>query len=156
MVSSISSNDSDSLKEMMALMYQKMGAADTDGISGLSKDELTSIKTGDDVDGASFLNSLLDQFDQLDSDKNGQLTNSEIATASPSEPLGPPPGLNIESTDNNSADSSISANAEKLKEDLGNLAGDFGKLSTSVLDKILSSYKNGDLSNMVSSLNLAI
>lgn len=82
MVSTIS-NDVN-IQQMMQ-MFQKMKAADTDGTSGLSKSELSSIDSGSDVRGADFLKSLTNQFDSLDADKNGQLSASEIATAKPPE-----------------------------------------------------------------------
>lgn len=100
MVSSISSTAEDSIKLMMGQMLQQMNAADTDGISGLSKDELSSINADNDIGGAAFLKSLAEQFDKLDEDGNGQLSANEIASANPlSGPMGPPPGLPIESDD---------------------------------------------------------
>ena len=97
MVSSIT--DDDSIQQMMSLMFQKMSAADTDGTEGLSLDELSSIDTSGDAGGAAFLQSLTNQFDQLDADGNGQLSDEEISSAMPVEPLGLPPGVKIESLD---------------------------------------------------------
>ena len=107
MVSSINGTDDESMKQMMALMFQKMGAADTDGTKGLSKSELSSIDAGDDSGGSAFLKSLSDQFDELDTDANGQLSSDEIAKAKPPEPMGPPPGLAIESSDDSSSYSDL-------------------------------------------------
>lgn len=83
MVSTINNNNS--IQLMMAQMFQKMQTADTDGTKGLSKDELSSIDSGSDVGGAAFLKSLTNQFDELDADGNGQLSESEIASAKPPE-----------------------------------------------------------------------
>lgn len=111
MVSSISSTATDSIQLMMAQMYQKIGAADTDGTAGLSKDELSSIDSSSDAGGTAFLQSLSDQFSQLDTDGNGELSSSEIALAKPpsSGPMGPPPGLDIGTTDDTSKTSSTTA-----------------------------------------------
>lgn len=98
MVSSISNADS-GIQQLMAQMYQKMGAADTDGTAGLSKKELASIDAGSDLGGAGFLNSLSAQFDKIDADGDGELTAKEISNAKPKEPMGPPPGLEISSSD---------------------------------------------------------
>lgn len=117
MVSSINSADSDDIQQMMAVMYQRIGAADKDGISGLSKNELSTIDAGDDVGGSAFLKSLTEQFDQIDADKNGQLSSEEIASAKPPEPMGPPPGLQLEASI--SADSTQAAgNADSILQQL--------------------------------------
>lgn len=95
MVSTINCGDnSSSIQAMMAEMQKKLNTADTDGIKGLSKDELASIDTSGDSGGASFIKSLSTQFDKLDSDGDGQLSSSEIAAARPHHGhMGPPPGL---------------------------------------------------------------
>jgi len=104
MVSSINNGGSDNMQLLMAQMFQKMNAADTDGVSGLSKSELSSIDTGSDKGGTGFLKSLSDQFDSLDADGNGQLSSDEIASAKPQgpPPMGPPPGMTIDSSDSDS------------------------------------------------------
>src|SRR5574344_665015 len=100
MVSSISDSDS-SLQTMMMQLMQKMSSADTDGTEGLSLNELSSVDAGDDVGGAAFVKSLEDQFDTLDADGNGELSSEEMANAKPPEqPMGPPPGMNLNSSDN--------------------------------------------------------
>jgi len=105
MVSSISNADSDVVQLMMAQMYQKLNAGDTDGIKGLSKDELSSINSSNDVGSSAFLESLTEQFDSLDADRNGQLSANEIASVKPpSEPMGPPPGMSIPGNEDNSDD----------------------------------------------------
>lgn len=116
MVSSISSTES-SIQQLMAAMYQKMNAADTDGIAGLSKKELSSIDVGDDVGGGGFLQSLSAQFDKIDTDGNGQLSAKEISSAKPTGPMGPPPGLELNATKSDDATgstNSIEAMMEKL------------------------------------------
>ena len=97
MVTSISSSsNSDYIQQLMAQMMKNMSAADTDGTTGLSKTEISSINTGDDKGGAGFLKALSDNFDKIDSDSNGQLTQSEIQASKPQQPMGPPPGMSIE------------------------------------------------------------
>lgn len=140
MVSSISSNSDDSIQLLMAQMFQKMKSADTDGIAGLSKDELSSIDSSNDVGGSAFLKSLTDQFSSLDADKNGQLSSEEISKARPSEPMGPPPGMDL------------SSSTENKMSELGDSLGD---LASSFLDKLISTYKNSGLSDLASSLNLS-
>ena len=41
---------------------------------GLSKDELSSIEAGKGANGSAFINSLTEQFNNLDVDGNGQLS----------------------------------------------------------------------------------
>lgn len=131
MTSSISSTSQDSIQLMMAQMFQKMNAADTDGTKGLSKDELLSIDTSGDIGGSAFLQSLEKQFDSLDADGNGELSSDEISSAKPPTggPMGPPPGMSIESSDNSanststtstisSTDSTSSTQKESLVEEL--------------------------------------
>lgn len=145
MTSSISSTAQDSIQLMMQQMYQKIGAADTDGTAGLSKDELSSIDSSGDVGGSAFLKSLSEQFDTLDVDGNGQLSTEEISSAKPSEPMGPPPGLPIADSSTDSSD--MSDLIEKLME--------------SLLEKLSESYESdstdesGDSANKVSSLTSA-
>lgn len=99
MVAGIGSSD-DTLKTMMTQLFSKMNKADTDGTSGLSKDELSSVNAGEDVGGAAFLSSLEEQFDELDSDKDGQLSFEEISNAKPpAGPMGPPPGMSMGSSE---------------------------------------------------------
>lgn len=117
MVSGISSTATDSIQLMMAQMYQKIGAADTDGTSGLSKDELSSIDSSSDAGGAAFLKSLSDQFDQLDTDGNGELSSSEISLAKPPTggQMGPPPGMQISSSEDTDGTSSAAATTSAAK-----------------------------------------
>lgn len=99
MTSSISSTSDDLVQLMMQQMMQKMSNADTDGVKGLSQEELASIDSFDDVGGSAFLKTLTEQFDTLDSDGDGQLTTEEISSVKPpSEPMGPPPGMSFDST----------------------------------------------------------
>lgn len=139
MTAGIQSTDTDNLQLMMAQMYQKLNAANTDGISGLSKKELSSINPGEDVGGATFLKSLTEQFDALDKDANGELSAQEIFPSDNlSGQMGPPPGLDLSSK----ASSSF------------NLNGAFGDLKD-FAQKLINSYKNGGLSNIASSMNIA-
>lgn len=143
MVSSISSSDDD-VQQMMALMLQSMNAADTDGTSGLSKSELSSINAGDDAGGSAFLKSLTDQFDSLDADKNGQLSSEEISDAKPpTEAMGPPPGMAIGSSDNDDASSFVSDLLDAMD-------------SSDATDETASSSSSTDTSNSASTLSDAI
>lgn len=150
MVSSISSNASDSIQLMMAQMYQKLNAADTDGIAGLSKDELSSIDSSDDKGGSAFLQSLSSQFDSLDADGNGQLSASEIASAKPPcGPMGPPPGMTIggccstDSTDStNSADSTSAASSTSSTDTTSSIEQWLEKMLQSLLDSFTKSTEN--------------
>lgn len=103
MVSSINSQDDSNMQQMMALMFQKIGAADTDGTKGISQAELSSIDAGDDAGGSAFLKSLSEQFDALDADGNGQLSSDEIAKAKPPGQMGPPPGLELGASEESSS-----------------------------------------------------
>lgn len=143
MVASIGSSDSN-MQMLMAQMYAKMNKADTDGTSGLSKDEMSSIDTSDDVGGAAFLQSLNDQFSTLDTDQNGQLSSDEISKAKPTQqqdaPMGPPPGMMIEGLDSSSSTSSSSDSSS---------SDTYSDLLNSLVDSITSSLdtnKDGTVS----------
>lgn len=132
-------NSTDSIQLMMMQMYQKINAANTDGVSGLSKKELSSVNAGDDVGGAAFLKSLTEQFDALDKNQNGQLSAQEIFPPNAlNGQMGIPPGLNLSSNSSNSF----------------NLNGTFGDLKD-FAQKLINSYKNGGLSGIASSVNIA-
>lgn len=164
MVSGISNTATDSIQLMMAQMYQKMNAADTDGTAGLSKSELSSIDTGDDKGGSAFLQSLSSQFDSLDADGNGQLSASEIASAKPpSGPMGPPPGMTISgccssdetsSTDSTSSTSAKDSIEQLLEKLLQSLLDSFAKSTekTASDDQKTASSDTKDASSKVSSL----
>lgn len=143
MSSSINSTAQDAIQLMMQQMYQKMNAADTDGTAGLSKTELSSIDTGNDQGGVAFLKSLTEQFNSLDSDGDGQLSAQEISNAKPlSEPLGPPPGMNIDSSDSTgSTGNFLETILEKL---LAKLSGDNDSDSASNSDKVKSLTSSAD------------
>lgn len=150
MVSAINQNE-DSIQMMMAQLYSKMNAADTDGTAGLSKDELSSVNAGGDDLSNMFLKSLTSQYDKLDEDKDGQLNASEISKALPQEPqLGPPPGMNLDGSDD-----VVSQMAEKfLQNKSDNSIKDSVKdLASSFVQKLIDSYKNGGLSDLTSNLS---
>lgn len=141
MVSRINGED-DSIQTLMMQMMQNMKTADTDGAKGLSMDELSSIDAGSDVGGAAFLKSLTEQFETIDSNKNGQLATNEIVQAIPHEPMGPPPGMNL--------------GKDTLSKDLSDLGESLGNVASSFMEKLVSTYKNSGLSDLTSSLNLSI
>lgn len=149
MSSSINSTAQDAIQLMMQQMYQKMNAADTDGTAGLSKAELSSIDAGNDQGGAAFLKSLTEQFNSLDADGDGQLSAQEISNAKPlSEPLGPPPGMNIDSNGSTDSTGSISSSGNfletMLEKLLAKLSGENDSDSTSNSDKVSSLTSSAD------------
>ena len=107
-------------------------AADTDGTAGLSKVELTAVNASNDT-GKAFVKDLISNFDKIDTDANGQLSASEITASKPTV-----------------AASSI--NSDSLNE-LGN---DLKTLSQSFVQNLLSTYKNGGLKAVASSLNISV
>lgn len=137
MLSSISSSAEDSIQLMMAQMLQKMNSADTDGSSGLSKDELSSIDTTGDIGGSAFLKSLVDQFSSLDSNGDGQLSSEEISLAKP--PMGPPPGMEIDS--DNDVDSILSGSTETTQKTNSSETTDASGSSDSVKDLLAQLLK---------------
>ena len=148
MVTGIIGSSSNQIQQLMAEMMKKMKSADTDGTSGLSKNELSSINTDNDPGGARFLKELSKNFDKIDSNSDGQLSKSEIDAAKPAKnsQMGPPPppSMSSENTDSNSSSSSNSSQISSLL-DL------FTKQS-------LNSYSNNsDLnSSILSSLDVAV
>lgn len=150
MVSSIGSTSTDNIQQMMAQMYQKLGAADTDGTKGVSRDELSAIDSSGDVGGSAFLKSLSDQFDELDADASGELSINEIASAkSLKEPMGPPPGLTIGSSED-SEGTDLLGSVDKSAEVGGTQKADSTEEGTSakdmieeLLQKLMASFAEG-------------
>jgi len=93
-------------------MIQKMKSADTDGTKGLSKSELSSIDTGTDKLGSSFLDSLVKNFNTIDADNNGELSAAEMNCPKLlNQQMGLPSGMTIEdyfSEDGNDGTSGLS------------------------------------------------
>lgn len=135
MVSGINGVDSDSVKKLLADIYNKMSVADTDGAAGLSKSELASVNTNGDIDTAAFQKVFMEQFDKLDADKNGQLSQSELQSSNLS--VTPSVTDSLSTT----AASSISGTS-------------FGSMAESFIQKIMNSYKNGGLTSLLSSFHL--
>lgn len=78
-------------KEPMGLPPRLMNAlssADTDGVSGLSKDELASINTNHHRGRAHFIKNLTNNFDKFDTNQDGQLSMDEIAASRVQNPVG--------------------------------------------------------------------
>lgn len=130
MVSQIGSAASSSM-QFIPEIFQKLGAADVDGKSGLSKSELSTINAGTNAEDTSFLETLSEKFDELDTNKDGQLSAEEIATAMPQEPMGAPPGFELEASKETQAigaseaeKSSTEELLEKIKEALVNSFAD--------------------------------
>lgn len=137
MVSGINSVDSDSVKQMLAAIYNKMSASDVDGKAGLSMSELASVNPGGDVNTAAFQKVLTEQFDKLDVDKDGQLTQNELLNSSIS--VTPPV------TNPSSSVSTSNANTS---------TPNFASMAESCIKKLMDSYKNGGLTSLISSLHL--
>lgn len=137
MVSGINSVDSDSVKKLLADIYNKMNISDTDGKAGLSKKELASVGTDGDVGTAAFQKVFMQQFDKLDADKDGQLSESEVLNSS----LSVTPAVTDSSSTVSTSKASTSSNS-------------FGSLAESCIQKLLNSYKNGGLTSLLSSIHL--
>jgi len=96
MVASIGgSSGLDAMKLLMAEFQKKVKSADTNGKAGLSKDEISSLGTGDNQVGSKFLSMLTKNFDKIDNDGDGELSQDEITAAKPvhGKHMGPPPGM---------------------------------------------------------------
>lgn len=78
MVSTVSSSYASAFTKSLAM---KMVNGNTDGTSGLSKAELSSLTSDSNSIGSSFFKALSDNFDKLDSDQNGEVTTEEIGQA---------------------------------------------------------------------------
>lgn len=105
-IGSVGANED--IHAMMLEMFNKINKADTDGTTGLSLEELSSVDTSKDVGGQAFIKSLTEQFEDLDSNSDGQLSKDEMAYAKPTQDkLGMPADINIAGTDtkSNSVDS---------------------------------------------------
>lgn len=139
MVSNINNTDLSNVQQMISEMYKKIKTADTDGVDGLSKKELASINTSNKISSA-FLQTLSEQFDKLDADKNGQLSKSDLETA-----------ISKQFSHQEIAATTFNNN------NLGNLStfGDtLGSFSRSFVQKALSEYKGSDLIGLASSLRV--
>lgn len=153
MVTGINSADSGDMQLLMAQMYQKLKAADTDSTKGLSKDELSSIGITNDAGGTAFLKSLSAQFDKLDTDSNGQLSASEIASARPPAPMGPPPGLDLGKSNSTDSTSKVdSTNATDSTSKTSSTENDsieqmLKKLMSEIFEKLADSISGEQKSN---------
>ncbi len=169
MVSSINGYDNDDMLQLMLNNIQpKIDKADTDGIKGLSAEELASIDAKDD----SFLKTLKEQFGKIDSDSNGQITTEEIKeslSVQKQEQMGPPAGMQIQTSDGDeqefvssllnsiktrhmqSGKNSFMQTLENngVMDNLKNAAGD---MASSFVNKLISNYKNGGLSTVASTV----
>lgn len=138
MVSGVNSVDSDSIKKMLADIYNKMSVSDIDGKAGLSQSELASVNPGNDVNTAAFQKILTEQFDKLDVDKDGQLTKSELLNSS----------ISVAPTVTDP--SSSTAPSAQASASTPNFAG----MAESCIQKLMNSYKNGGLTSLLSSIHL--
>ncbi len=169
MVSGITGYDNDDMLQLMLNNIQpKLDKADTDGINGLSADELASIDAKDD----GFLKTLKEQFSKIDTDSNGQITTEEIKNSLSAQnqgQMGPPAGMQIQTSDN-SEQEYVSSLLNSIKtrhmqsgknsflqtlenngvmDNLKNVAGD---MASSFVNKLISNHQNGGLSTVASSV----
>ncbi len=130
-----------------------LSSNDTDGTAGLSKDELSSIDTGSDTKEANFVKNLTDNFDKIDTNKDGQLSTDEIKA---SRPKGGGHHHKEESADSSSTTTSTDTNTS---ESTSSTESTLSKLSDYFVKQLLNAYqKNASSlgSNLASSLNVAI
>lgn len=99
-------------------LMDALTSADTDGTTGLSTDELSSIDSKGNKGQSSFIQNLTENFDKLDANKDGQLSSDEIAASKPS---GPPPE---KTSDSSSTESS------QVNDLVQSLLKNFDKLDT--------------------------
>lgn len=133
--------------------------SDIDGTDGLSKDELSSIETGDDKGAANFIKNLTKDFDKLDTNNDGQLSKEEIDAGKPQGPQ--PIDGKAESQSTSIANSGGNEDSSSSFEDkLGSLKDYFVKQLLSAYEKSESSFassiKSGMASNLASSLTSAL
>lgn len=145
----VSSTNSDSSAKKLDL-----SAADTDGVSGLSKTELSSVDTSSDPKATGFLNELSKNFDKIDTNGDGQLSTDEINAAKPHH------GHHhtaSQTTAQATTDTSSSANSQSSSNgnSSSNGSSTLTNLSEYLLKQLLSSYKD-NISNVSSALNLAV
>lgn len=100
-----------------------LSTADTDGAKGVFLTELKSVDTSNDKGKANFVNELINNFDSIDSNKDGQLSQSEVAEARPV-----PPQMMADNYLNNNS---------------GNFGESFSKLSSSFIQKLINTYQSG-------------
>lgn len=112
-------------------------STDTNGAKkGVSLSDLSSIKTNTNAGATDFINSLMNDFKNLDTDGDGKLSQSELAALK--------------------TNSGAETASSKLGNDLSSLGSTLGSASSAFMGKLISSYQNGNLSNLASSLSLAI
>lgn len=138
MVSGVNGVDSDSVKKMLADIYNKMSVSDLDGKAGLSKSELASVNPNGDVSTAAFQKVLTEQFDKLDTDADGQITENELLNSN----ISITPAISASST------------APTLGAQSMTSSTNFASLAESCIQKLMNSYKNGGLSSLLSSIHL--
>ncbi len=157
MVSEINSNDE--LQMLMLKMQSKMHQADTDGLKGLSKSELASVDAADNLDAQEFLKILTEKFDDVDKNKDGQLTSEEVLKSALQQPLGPPAGLFLEKDgENNKNIQSFAARTmNKIGEQSsGELKDKITNLASTFIQKMIDTYKDGGINGLTSSLGSLI
>ena len=93
------------MQQIRQQMQQKFQAADTDGVTGLSQEELSSLSEqfkSEGKENTPFVDKLQENFEQFDSNSDGQLTKDEVQSGMEAAgmrppgghpPGGPPPGM---------------------------------------------------------------
>lgn len=103
---------------------------------GVTLSDLSSIKTNTNAGATDFINSLMNDFKNLDTNADGKLSQSELAALK--------------------SNSGTETASSKLENHLGSLGSTLGNASSAFMGKLISSYQNGNLSNLASSLSLAV
>ena len=159
MVSGINQTDDKSLQLLALQMQEKINNADTDGISGLSRKELSSINTDDNLDAEAFLKTLSKEFDKLDKNQDGQLSTDEILNSSFKEQLGPPLGFSFEPLNGKKDVQSFAAKAlNKINEDVkgSELKNEIFKTASNFFQNLIDNYKDVSINSLKTSLNSLI
>lgn len=105
-----------------------ISSADSNGSGSLSLGELSSVNTSGNTGEAGFVNDLQKNFTSYDTNGDGNLSQDEIVKAMPDS---------------------------KLASDASNLGNAAANLTHVFIDKMLSAYQSGGLSNLASTVSVA-
>lgn len=122
---------------------------DKDGVEGLSKDELSSINTNDKNGTANLIDNLIENFDALDTNQDGQLSAEEIQAEKPEEPTKKAESATSGSTQDDSA-------FENAKDQIGKFSDFFVKQLVNAYKENASSFSSTLGSTLSSNLSSGI
>lgn len=105
-----------------------ISSADSDANGGVSLGELSSVNTSGNAGEAGFVKDLEKNFTSYDTNADGSLSQDEIVKAMPDS---------------------------KIASDVSNLGHAAANLTHVFIDKMLSAYQSGGLSNLASTVNVA-